>query len=152
MKETKICMDKNQRRAFQLITAKFVLSYYNEVEKMDISINNGDIDKNFKKNKLGLKILTDNIQHLLMFFSGAGGSGKSEVIKQVLLYCKLFCENIIVRFDASTIRITALTGVAAIRNKMEKRIQAIIYAGCMKAAKKIYDDYEHPPKRRKIKR
>ena len=47
-----------------------------------------------------------------MFFSGAGGSGKSEVIKQVLLYCKLFCKNIIVRFDASTIRITALTGVA----------------------------------------
>ena len=113
VKETKICMDKNQRRAFQLITAKFVLSYYNEVEKMDISINNGDIDRSFKKNKLGLKILTDNIQHLLMFFSGAGGSGKSEVIKQVLLYCKLFCKNIIVRFDASTIRITALTGVAA---------------------------------------
>ena len=39
-----------------------------------------------------------------------------------------------------------------IRNEMEKGIQAIIYAGCMKAAKKIYDDYEHPPKRRKIKR
>ena len=35
---------------------------------------------------------------------------------------------------------------------MEKGIQAIIYAGCMKAAKKIYDDYENPPKRRKIKR
>ena len=39
-----------------------------------------------------------------------------------------------------------------IRNEMEKGIQAIIYAGCMKAAKKIYDDYENPPKRRKIKR
>ena len=40
VKGTKIYMDKNQRRAFQLITTKFVLSYYNEVEKIDISINN----------------------------------------------------------------------------------------------------------------
>ena len=106
-------MNKNQRKAFQLITAKFVLSYYNEVENKDISTFDSSIDESFKKNKLGLKVLTNNISQLLMFFSGAGGSGKSKVIKQILLYCKLFCENLDVNFDASTIRVTALTGVAA---------------------------------------
>jgi len=48
-----------------------------------------------------------------MFFSGTGGSGKSEVINQVLRYCSEFCNHLDVEFDSSTIRITALTGVAA---------------------------------------
>ena len=49
-------MDKNQRRAFQQISAKFVLSYYNEVENKDISTINSSIDESFKKNELGLKV------------------------------------------------------------------------------------------------
>ena len=40
--------------------------------------------------------------------------------------------------------------VDEIRNKIKKGIQAIIHAGCMIVAKN-YDDYENPPKRRKIK-
>ena len=62
-------MDKHQRRAFQLITAKFVLSYYDEVENKDVSILNSNIDQSFKKNILGLKILTNNISQLLMFLA-----------------------------------------------------------------------------------
>ena len=69
IKETKICMDKNQRRAFQLISAKFILSYYNEVENKDISTINSSIDESFKKNELGLKVLTNNISQLLMFLA-----------------------------------------------------------------------------------
>ena len=34
------------------------------------------------------------------------------------------------------------------RNEFEKGIEAIIHAGCMIAAKKIFDDYENPSKRR----
>ena len=36
------------------------------------------------------------------------------------------------------------------RNEMKKGIEVIIYAGCMIVAKKIYDDYENPPEKRKI--
>jgi len=46
--------------------------------------------------------------------SGPGGSGKSEVIKQVIIYCKQFCKNLNVEFDQNSIRVTALTGAAAV--------------------------------------
>ena len=49
-----------------------------------------------------------------MFFSGAGGSGKSECIRQVILYGRKFCEELKVPFTKQTIRVTALTGVAAV--------------------------------------
>jgi len=48
-----------------------------------------------------------------MFLTGAGGSGKSEVITEVLRYAEQFCSNLNVPFDRYTIRVTALTGVAA---------------------------------------
>ena len=50
---------------------------------------------------------------LCMFLDGLGGSGKSEVLKEVLKYGKEFCENIGVPFTKETILITASTGVAA---------------------------------------
>jgi hypothetical protein len=50
---------------------------------------------------------------LLMFMTGAGGAGKSNVIEALIEYCKEFCANLGVHFDSQTLIITAMTGVAA---------------------------------------
>jgi hypothetical protein len=50
---------------------------------------------------------------LIMFMTGAGGSGKSNVISAFFAYCKEFCKNLGAHFDSRTIIITAITGVAA---------------------------------------
>jgi PIF1-like helicase len=44
---------------------------------------------------------------------GPGGSGKSEVLKQIMVYAKEFCALLEVPFTRSTILVTAWTGVAA---------------------------------------
>ena len=49
---------------------------------------------------------------LLMFLSGPGESGKSEVMKAVLGYASTFCKNVGIAFTRRTIISTALTGVA----------------------------------------
>jgi hypothetical protein len=48
-----------------------------------------------------------------MFMTGAGGSGKSNVIAAFYAYCKELCQNLNAHFDSRTIVITAITGVAA---------------------------------------
>ena len=48
-----------------------------------------------------------------MFLSGPGGSGKSKVIKHVLVYAEQFCSLLNYPFDKYTIMVTASTGVAA---------------------------------------
>ena len=50
---------------------------------------------------------------MLLFLTGPGGSGKSQVINMVLLYAKCFCEKLKFPFTKRTIVVTALTGVAA---------------------------------------
>jgi len=52
-------------------------------------------------------------EQLILFLTGAGGSGKSEVISNVLRYGKGFCQSLGQPFDSHTIVVTALTGVAA---------------------------------------
>ena len=102
-------MDLDQQRAFQLIVSMFVLTYYDEAS-IDCS---EQTRSDFNRNKNNLEILSLGNTQLVLFLSGAGGSGKSEVIVQVMLYCSEFCKNLNVEFTSSTIRITALTGVAA---------------------------------------
>jgi hypothetical protein len=55
----------------------------------------------------------DCTKQTLMFLTGPGGSGKSEVIKAVLGYASAYCNNLGVPFTRRTITVTALTGVAA---------------------------------------
>ena len=50
---------------------------------------------------------------LIMFLTGAGGSGKTRVINAVLAYAKGFCKELNYVFDKRMIVVTALTGVAA---------------------------------------
>jgi hypothetical protein len=52
-------------------------------------------------------------QQLIMFMTGAGGSGKTRVINAVLMYAKGFCKELQYVFDKRMIVVTALTGVAA---------------------------------------
>ena len=108
-----IKMDIDQRRAFQLIVSKFVLTYVEEAENTNRDNFTSKQNKIFRQNKTKLMKLANKNHQLLLYFGGSGGSGKSEVINQVLKYCKQFCENLGVEFTSSTIRVTALTGVAA---------------------------------------
>jgi energy-coupling factor transporter ATP-binding protein EcfA2 len=50
---------------------------------------------------------------LIMFLTGPGGSGKSEIIKELLAYVEQFCSAIQQPFTKRTILVTACSGVAA---------------------------------------
>ena len=52
-------------------------------------------------------------KQLIMFMTGAGGSGKTKVINAVMAYAKGFCKELNYMFDKRMIVVTALTGVAA---------------------------------------
>jgi hypothetical protein len=116
-------IDKDQMRAFEVITSKFVLQFYEDaehVEKLQRVLDgmgsppNPTVRSTCNRTKRGLKVLsgTDDEQ-LIMFLTGAGGSGKSLVINSVLAYAKAFCKGLEVPFTSRTIVVTALTGVAA---------------------------------------
>ena len=118
----KVCtLDDGQRAAFQCVTSAFLLTYYKDAEKgFDIG-SDEDISNDlangvaFELNMENLNLLANGTKdQLIMFFSGQGGSGKSECIRQTILYCRSFCENLRVKFTRNTIRVTALTGVAAV--------------------------------------
>ena len=109
--------DKNQRKAFLILGSIFVLTYINDVEVNNPSTNNiGQKIKMFSTlriEKKKLLRLSLNKPQVRMFLDGAGGSGKSEVIKQLLIYARSFCSQLGVPFTKHTILITASTGVAA---------------------------------------
>ena len=51
--------------------------------------------------------------HLMMFLSGMGGTGKSEVIKAFIYHAKEISSFFGWTFDEDTVKITAMTGAAA---------------------------------------
>ena len=53
-------------------------------------------------------------EQLVCFMTGAGGSGKSRVIKAICEYARAFCINLNVPFTRRTVAVTALTGAAAV--------------------------------------
>ena len=118
----RVCsLDPRQRAAFQCMTASFILTYYKDaLNGIDIGSeedmrNDFLYGEEFEKNMKNLKLLANGVKdNLVMFFSGSGGSGKSECIRQTLIYCRSFCQNLRVKFTKCTIRVTALTGVAAV--------------------------------------
>ena len=124
-------MDQRQERAFQIMTATFVMEYYKEAlqnsnlnmekwgksSQTEFTLNSLTPSDRvpFNRNWKHLRQManSDDKAQLVMFLTGAGGSGKSEIITQVLKYAEQFCSNLNVPFDRYTIRVTALTGVAA---------------------------------------
>jgi hypothetical protein len=117
-------VDLDQQQAFTTIIADFILTYlpkqYSLTEHQAIftaspeRTERAEILK-WKKDLYrmrGLSLLK-NKENLIMFITGAGGSGKSHVINNVLAYASKFCSNIDQPFDKRTIVVTAMTGVAA---------------------------------------
>jgi Helitron helicase-like domain at N-terminus/PIF1-like helicase len=107
-------LDKSQQRAFEIITASLVLSYYDSA--LDISSNAHNL---FIEHKTNLQLLVNNKisenNQLICFLHGPGGSGKSALIDLVSLYAKDFCSYLWSGFQSSerVIVVTAMTGVAA---------------------------------------
>jgi hypothetical protein len=107
--------DAEQKQAFECIVASFVLKIYNAASKNDPGYS--DVPAR-KKRKL------ENAQHylrqvnredqLICFLSGAGGTGKSAVIKAVTSYSKKFCVNLGIGYNSRVVVVTAITGAAAV--------------------------------------
>ena len=61
-----------------------------------------------------LREILNKTSQFLCFLSGAGGTGKSEVINTVRHYCKLLYNELGIEFTKRTIVVTAITGSAAV--------------------------------------
>lgn len=107
--------DKDQRKAFLIMLSHFVLTYIEEVEEHshDSTLRNTTHYSTIRREKKKLFKCGGKKQTLRLFLDGPGGSGKSEVLKEVLRYARDFCTNLQVPFTKHTILMTASTGVAA---------------------------------------
>ena len=61
-----------------------------------------------------LRAILNNKNQFVCFLSGAGGTGKSEVINTMRHYCKLLYKELGIEFTTRTIVISAITGSAAV--------------------------------------
>ena len=114
-------LDECQKLAFYSMTATFVKTYLEEAKK-DFDLKGDVIDSSSRSllnNQISLLERLNARAQLIMFVSGAGGTGKSNVIDHVVSYAKEYCENISVPFTDRTIVVTALTGIAAVLIKGE---------------------------------
>ncbi|CAB9504395.1 helicase PIF1 [Seminavis robusta] len=116
-----ISLDKEQQLAFQIVTAAFILTYYQDAETLDPSVyrtcsnNPSQIRRDFKEEKGKLQRIS-RLRHnqLIMFLDGAGGAGKSRVVQELLKYAQEFTTRLGLRFDMRTIVVSAMSGVAAV--------------------------------------
>ncbi|MGL5935925.1 MAG: AAA family ATPase, partial [Cetobacterium sp.] len=123
-RQTTLNLDEDQQLAFQIATAAFVLTYYEDAEGMDPAvavkpmggINRAQMRQDFNDEKAKLTALArlQPRQALTMFLDGQGGSGKTRVVKEVLKYGQDYTSRLQVTFDMRTVVVTALSGVAAI--------------------------------------
>ena len=109
--------DKDQRKAFIMIISHFLLTYVDEAENnCETYTSIGGASRNrylFKREKRLLQKLGGHRDKLRLFLDGPGGSGKSELIREIMRYAKEYCTLIKVPFTKDTILLTATTGVAA---------------------------------------
>jgi hypothetical protein len=98
--------DKEQEQAFLLVASSFVMSLHEKCSMLGKRTR----DKNLRD----ILKLHKGKKQFIGFLSGAGGTGKSQVIDTVKTYCKTLCDNLNVKFDRRTIVVTALTGSAAV--------------------------------------
>jgi PIF1-like helicase len=106
-----------------LHTASVVLTYYDVAQGVDVQVytdQNGESRRrsmrhDFIQEKAKIRALArlPPGQSLRMFLDGAGGSGKSHVVDQVLKYASQYAFRLNSTFDMRTIIVTAISGVAA---------------------------------------
>ena len=108
-------MDREQRKAFQIITSTFVLTYYDDAvaSPNHSGTRTSQIRQDYKceRDKLQRMSRKKGKRPLRMFLDGAGGAGKSRVIKEVLKYAREYTGLLSVQFDSRTIVVTALSGL-----------------------------------------
>jgi PIF1-like helicase len=107
-------LDLKQRRAFEIITSSFILSYYDPA-----LIGSTHSRSRYNKERYKLQMLVHNAtwksDQLICLIHGPGGCGKTVLIDLVLLYAHEFCSYLWADFKSSerVIVVTAITGVAA---------------------------------------
>jgi ATP-dependent DNA helicase PIF1 len=108
-------LDIRQRRAFEIITASFVMSFYNDAPSATGEERNTRSVFSREKRKLQklLEVRARNNTQMICFLHGPAGSGKTSVIDLVIMYAKQYCEHLGHRFTSRTIVVTAMSGVAA---------------------------------------
>lgn len=109
-------LDPEQRTAFSILTACFVLTYYDEAYCSSLEDMSRPVKEDYyfiTKRLRQIASLHGNNGYLRLFMTGRAGSGKSSVINAVVEYCAKFCKEIGVEFSRYSIRKTALSGAAA---------------------------------------
>jgi len=107
-------LDKEQRRAFEIFAGTFVLSFFDDA---GTEVGQSTARGRFKKEHVRLQKLVEVSKRgsqLVCLLHGPGGCGKTTVVDLVVAYSREYCsymENY--AFDARTIVVTAMTGVAA---------------------------------------
>ena len=109
--------DKKQQRAFESIISAFILTFYDEAPEFrnDATTEAGATRNKFRRSQKALRVLKGNQKEdqLTCLLHGPGSSGKSTVINLVIAYAKEFCLQLGHPFQARTIVVTAMSGVAA---------------------------------------
>ena len=108
-------LDREQRRAFEILAATFVLSFYNDAED---ELGERGQNARFKHEQRQLKKIVEvrkrQSEQLVCLLHGPGGCGKTAVIDLVVAYSKEYCSYMKdYEFNSRTIVVTAMTGVAA---------------------------------------
>jgi hypothetical protein len=123
-------LDTNQHTAFEILASTYVLTFYKDAE--DATGNEALIELDDLRN-LARRRENDD-KKLIMFITGPAGAGKckssyfnnepskrsilttsiARILKSLLAYTKAFSKNIGHHFTSDTIRISAITGSAAI--------------------------------------
>ena len=111
-------LDKLQSRAFQSITASFLLTFFdhegNDLQDDAATSQHNRRYRHAKQHLMKLKGSTNkNDSQLIMLMHGPGGSGKSTVINLVVAYAKEYMSHLELPWSPQTIVITAMSGVAA---------------------------------------
>ena len=122
-KREELKLDYEQQLAFRIVTAAYILTYYEDAETADPSLyrdssnSPSQVRRDFiseKSKLLRLATLKQLREPLFMFLSVAGGSRKSRVVKEVIKYAEEYTSNLGLKFDMRTIIVSAMSGVAAI--------------------------------------
>ena len=117
----KYTLDFKQSVAFEIMASYFILKSLSiegmSIEDIHTFFENNDIEKlKYTMSLSGLKKAMKNKggeEELVMFLSGMGGTGKSEVIKAFVYFAKGISFVFGWNYDNDVVKITALTGSAA---------------------------------------
>jgi PIF1-like helicase len=113
-------LDNRQKRAFEIITGSFLLTFYSDMPENEMLLGRGyrTIFQPFINEKKKLEALTEKnkrrSKQLICLLHGPGGCGKTTIIDLVIEYGREYCSYMKnYQFTSRTIVVTAMTGVAA---------------------------------------